>query len=182
MTSDSVNAATLTSTKPVDWQTLPMTDVLKISGDGTLHSKEFQNLYNCKQRMLGRALAQIEGPITLQIYSPPNSAVVMAVGAIPQTAGSTSAPANVAQVLACGGVVLRANPTTGSEEKVLRLSPGITTALKGASTTVLVGGPPHIYAFANCIDLKTGTVSDQDCYLIFSYSLSLHGYDWIKPF
>jgi len=180
---DQVSSSDLTSTSAVTWDEIPVFDVVEITPGGR-SDQEFATLFNVQARMKGRALGEICAPITLTLASDAGIAAVVFAGAVPATAGQTNAPSNSAQILACGGVVLRANPTTGSSSATLTLLPGVSTLLKGATTTILSGAPPHLYFTCTAIKVSDGSAapSTSAIRVIVSTRIRVSGVDWLRPF
>lgn len=181
MTNDSsVALKDITSTQPVDWFKIPISDVLSLT-PGTLQEKEFANLHNCSERMKGRALGRISN-LRVALFAPPDVIVTLAVCLAPSSAGGSSAPASIPQILAYQGSILHAGPHLVTGPSPLALPIGVRDVLKGASTTILVGHAPHIYAFAKAVKLSDHKASTETCYLQLMYDLELSGYDHLKPF
>jgi len=182
VSSNDVSSSQLTQTAPVSWDTIPVTDVIEILGNGSVFGQEFILMHNCSARMKGRALGKISGDVSVEIFAPADVSAIVAVGVIPQNVGAAHVPGSVGALLACGGVVLRSNPTHGSDTRSLRFLPGISTSLKGETTTILTGKPPHIYLVGSARDAAGNAATNTRLHILVHYNLELSGYDWINPF
>jgi len=194
----------LTSTAPITWDNgIPVIDVVQVhANSGVSHSILFQAMHNCSARLKGRAYGKISD-LTITMFSDPEYAVTGACGIVPTNAGTSSAPTTRAEVIACGGVLFRASPMISQVSGTPKFLPGVSEILKGETVALLAGSPPTLYFHATAAHMKDwslptytastlrtstgGTVSGSSAkgtivYFQVSYTLSLSGYDWIKPF
>jgi len=176
MTQDGVSSSTLTSTQAVNWDSIPIVDVVKFPSD-KLHDIAFRTLPNCQRRMMGRALAEIDGPVTVKMFGDPTNSNICAIGAVPATSSSVYKPSNLQEVLVCGAAIITNNPYRGASSDTLTFLPGISTRLAGETSTPIVGKPPHLYFYA-----KTNASAAVDIYVQISYKLRLSGIDWLSPY
>jgi ribosomal protein S28E/S33 len=177
----SVSPTLLTSTQAVNWEKVVVVDVLSFK-TGNVGEKEFIKLHNCEQRMKGRAVGRICGPIKVQLYSSPGHVVKAAICGVPQKDSNPNAPANVSNILACRGIVLSSGSLTGTDTGTLSFLPGVALVLKGETTSILSGSPPHLYAIGSAVDLKGTAATGVDIEISLEYELEISGWDWIKPF
>jgi hypothetical protein len=184
----------LTGVEAVTWDKVPVIDIVTIfANSGSPHPQLFSTLPNCQARLKGRAYGKISN-LTITLHSDPEHAVTAAVGVVPTNAGASNAPSNIQQVLACGGVVLRATPFVSASSGSPIFMPGVSALLKGENITLLAGSPPTLYFAAAAAKIKDWSLpgytaaigatqaSGTAVHFILKYDLELSGYDWIKPF
>jgi len=188
------DSGALTSTATITWQKVPCVDVVAVHANNAApNAVLFANLDNCKKRLNGRALGKISN-LSLSIFTDPEYAVTAAVCAVPTNAGASNAPQTLSDLLACGGIILRASPTINNITGSPIFLPGVSALLKGENTTLLAGSPPTLYFIAKAAKMSdwslpaykaasTGTTATGTVvYFRISYDLELSGYDWLKPF
>jgi len=188
------SAGALTSTATITWQKVPCVDVVAIhANNSSPNAQLFAALDNCKKRLNGRGLGKISN-LSISIFTDPEYAVTAAVCAVPTNAGASNAPQSLADLLACGGIILRASPTINNITGSPTFLPGVSALLKGENTTLLAGSPPTLYFIAKAAKMKdwslptytaptnTTGASGTIVYFRISYDLELSGYDWLKPF
>lgn len=181
MSSENTPAADLTSVSAVSWDKIPESDVVELTPNGNLQQVEFRLLHNCAARLLGRASARISN-ISCSLMTSTKNVATVAVCMVPSSTGSTHAPSKIADVLACRPCILHSgphySPTSGSPSFL----PGVSNILKGTTTSILAGSPPHLYFASISTKFKDGTPSSDPIYLSISYDIELHGYDWMPRF
>jgi len=176
-----VSSGALTSTAAVNWEKLTVYDVLQFK-TGSVGEKQAILLHNVSQRMKGRAMGRICGPIKVQLYSEPGHIVKAAICGVPTSASNANAPSSVNNVLCCGGVVLSSGSLTGTDTGVLKFLPGVALNLKGETTTILAGSPPHFYAIGAATKLDGSAATGVDIHISLEIELEISGWDWVKPF
>jgi hypothetical protein len=193
--SDAAQTKDLTSASSVQWEAgIPMVDVVAIlSNNSTSQSKPFWKLRNCAERLKGRAYGRFSN-VKLSLLDNPAYASTVVVGWVPSTSGAASAPSTGAEVLACGGVILRSSPYYLANSASPIMIPGISNVLKSDDVTLLIGSPPTFYFGAKSIKLSDNSVpkftpadannaaSGYEIYVQISYTLELSGVSFLKPF
>jgi len=174
------SAANLTTTAPVTWDKVPMADVLECPPG--LSGVAFQNLLNCTTRMNGRAMGRISN-VKFTLMPKPGHIMAACVAYVPQQAGGANAPKDFHHLASLGGCFLHYSPHSMSLSGSPLFMPGVTDLLKGPTTTILVGGPPHIYVYLEAADLSGAVVIQGfKTFVQITYDLELSGYDHIKGF
>jgi hypothetical protein len=178
--SDTVPVQQLTTVEPVTWDKLHLADVMEV-GTG-MGNVEFQKLHNCQQRMLGRAAGKISN-LTFELMPSPGHLVAVAVCMIPQQAGAGAAPSEMKHLASSGACFLHYSPYGSSLSGSPQILPGINMQVKGLTTTLLVGSPPHIYVKCEAKNLDGSAISSATkFYIQIRYDLELNGYDFLKTF
>jgi hypothetical protein len=193
--SDSPDSATLTNVQPIQWDDgVPIVDVVTVFANATSPSHIlFQQLHVCAIRMKGRAMGRIKN-LSVEIMSDPEYAIKAVVGVVPTSAGTGNAPSTTADLIACGGALLKETPYVNSGSKQLTFLPGVSSIIKGETVTLLSGSPPSLYFMAKAVKMEDWTAPTYNAatastrasgtlvYFKLSYTLELSGYDWVKPF
>lgn len=135
---------------------------------------KFQEMNICKQRMLGRESAEIEGNIRFRLRPVPGDEVVLSIGVIPQDVATSYIPTTSSQVSACGGWCHYTPHFSTTFEYVLQ--PGISAALPGLTALTVSGKPPHLYFFA-----KNKADTEIDIELQVIYDLRVCDYTYVSP-
>jgi hypothetical protein len=178
--SDSVPSGQLTTTAPITWDKLSLSEGLSLNVG--LSNTEFQVMHNCAQRMLGRGIGKISN-LRFQLMPAPGHLVAVAVCIIPQQAGAAAAPVKMEHLAAAGACFLHYSPYGSSLTGSPSILPGVNMQVKGPTTTLLSGAPPHLYFF---LEAKKLDGSNPDgatkFYIQAQYDLDISGYDFLKPF
>jgi hypothetical protein len=174
------SSTNLTDTSTITWDKVPMAEVIKVAPG--LSEKAFSAMNNITTRMQGRALGRISN-IKFTLMPKPGYLMAAAICYVPVIAGSSNAPTQMEHIASLGGCFVHYSPHGSSLSGAPLFMPGVTNYIKGATTTLLAGGPPHIFVYLEMAKLDGSTPSTSvTSFLQVTYDLEMSGYDHIKGF
>lgn len=175
---DTATASAATTSSAVSFSVLPVVAVLDVDV-GDVRYLDFSKLSGVKERIAGRALAEIVGEVKFSVLPRLGYATAAVVGWIPSDLPASDRPTTTSHILRCGGDFTFANDRLirGSH---LRSVPGVAPRLTSQEVTNVYGSMPTLVYKVDQLKNDGSAAAPIAATIRIECSLRLDGYSFLR--